>query len=238
MPPTIVAHRGLHDIHPENSLAAFRAAWDAGIEWCECDVQESVGGEWIVIHDDTLDRTTNGAGPIWDHETVTLSRLRLKRHDGSLTDERLPLLTDLLRVMRGGEALLLEVKTPRGALWRQLAPLGNRRIVIHSFHREVVEEAARFGAAAAFLTANPDDLADPSRLPGGTVNARHDLVDHHVVKRCRAAEKSIGVWTVNALADMQRVIKLGVDRIITDNPSLAREAVLRDRRRRRSREGH
>ena len=237
MPPTIVAHRGLHDIHPENSLAAFRAAWDAGLEWCECDVQKSAGGEWIVIHDDTLDRTTNGSGPIWDHETAALSRLRLKRHDGSLTDEPLPLLTDLLRVMRGDEALLLEVKAAGGALWRQLAPLGKRRIVIQSFHREVVEEAVRFSAAAAFLTADPDDLADPSRLPGGTVNARHDLVDHHVVKRCRAAGKSIGVWTVNALADLQRVIKLGVDRIITDNPSLAREVVLRDRRLRRSREG-
>ena len=237
MAPTIVAHRGLHDDHPENSLAAFRAAWDAGIEWCECDVQKSAGGEWVVIHDDTLDRTTNGSGPIWHHEAVTLSRLRLKRHDGSLSDERLPLLTDLLRVMRGGDALLLEVKSSGAAPWRQLVPLGNRRIVIQSFHREVVEEAARSGAAAALLTENPQDLADPSRLPGGTVNARHDLVDHHVVARCRAAGKSIGVWTVNGLADLQRVIKLGVDRIITDNPSLAREAIQRDRRLRHSREG-
>src|SRR2546425_9621791 len=60
--PIIVAHRGLHDKHVENSLAAFKAAWEAGIEWCECDVHFSSDGVAVVIHDDTVDRTTSGTG--------------------------------------------------------------------------------------------------------------------------------------------------------------------------------
>src|SRR6476661_2308744 len=60
--PTIVAHRGLHDKHVENTLAAFKAGWEAGIEWCECDVHFSSDGVAVVIHDDTVDRTTSGTG--------------------------------------------------------------------------------------------------------------------------------------------------------------------------------
>jgi glycerophosphoryl diester phosphodiesterase len=59
--PIVVAHRGLHDEHPENSLRAFLAAWEAGVEWCECDVRGSREHEPFVIHDETLERTTDAS---------------------------------------------------------------------------------------------------------------------------------------------------------------------------------
>ena len=77
--PIIVAHRGLHHDYPENSLGAFRAAWGAGIEWCECDVQESADGELVVIHDPTLERTTEGSGRVSDLPVSALKGLRLRK---------------------------------------------------------------------------------------------------------------------------------------------------------------
>src|SRR5271156_5650201 len=87
-PPIIVAHRGLHGELPENSLAAMVAAWDAGILWCECDVHLSRDGEAIVIHDETLDRTTTGQGPVGEFSLKQLEELRLRDRTGKPTSHR------------------------------------------------------------------------------------------------------------------------------------------------------
>jgi len=85
MIPRIVAHRGFCKAHPENSLSAFRSAERIGCEWVECDVHSSADGVPVVIHDDTLDRTTSGSGPVAAKAFSDLSDLRLKFGDRGLT---------------------------------------------------------------------------------------------------------------------------------------------------------
>ena len=72
--PTIVAHRGLHRQDPENSLAAAVAALRAGFEWIECDVWPSADGVPVLIHDETLDRTTTATGRVGDRKWFDLQR--------------------------------------------------------------------------------------------------------------------------------------------------------------------
>src|SRR3954471_18395622 len=141
--PIIVAHRGLHHEQPENSLAAFRAAWAAGVEWCECDVQQDQHGDFIVMHDDTLDRTTTGTGPVNAQSAEQLGRLRLRKRDGSASTEFVPTLTQLLKAMKASAGLLLEIKPQiaRGPLWDALTTVGGRQVVVQSFHRDVAVEA-------------------------------------------------------------------------------------------------
>jgi glycerophosphoryl diester phosphodiesterase len=112
-PPRIAAHRGGAALWPENSLAAFAGAVALGADLLEFDVHQSADAEVVVIHDATLDRTTEGTGPVGSQPASTLRRLRLRDRTGALTDERLPLLDDVLALVSPTRALLLlEMKGP------------------------------------------------------------------------------------------------------------------------------
>ena len=111
--PRIAAHRGGAALWPENSLAAFAGALALGVDLLEFDVHQSADGEVVVIHDATLERTTEGTGPVCAQPAAALRRLRLRDRAGALTDERVPLLDDVLALAaRAGAELLLEVKGP------------------------------------------------------------------------------------------------------------------------------
>jgi glycerophosphoryl diester phosphodiesterase len=111
--PRIAAHRGGAALWPENSLAAFAGALALGVDLLEFDVHQSADGEVVVIHDATLERTTEGTGPVCAQPATTLRRLRLRDRAGALTEERVPSLDDVLGLAaRAGAELLLEVKGP------------------------------------------------------------------------------------------------------------------------------
>src|SRR5438034_4921517 len=109
--PKIVAHRGYWRSHPENSLSAFRSAEWAGCEWVECDVHAAADGTPIVIHDETLDRTTSGTGPVADKVCSELSHLRLK-FNGHLTGDPVPTMARLLAALKPTTGILVELKPP------------------------------------------------------------------------------------------------------------------------------
>ncbi|MGH7312667.1 MAG: glycerophosphodiester phosphodiesterase [Candidatus Rokuibacteriota bacterium] len=110
----LAAHRGGAQLWAENSVLAFRNALALGADLVELDVHLSADGELVVIHDPTLDRTTDGAGAVVARPAAELRRLRLREPGGALTDERLPLLADVLVLTRDSAVgLLVEVKGPR-----------------------------------------------------------------------------------------------------------------------------
>jgi glycerophosphoryl diester phosphodiesterase len=128
--PRIAAHRGGAALWPENSLAAFAGALASGVDLLEFDVHQSADGEVAVIHDPTLERTTEGTGAVCAQPAAMLRRLRLRDRNGTLTDERLPLLDDVLSLaFRGGAELLLEVKGPAFSVRYGRAAAGQLEIV-------------------------------------------------------------------------------------------------------------
>lgn len=118
MPRTrFAAHRGGAALWPENSLLAFRRAIALGAPLVELDVHPSVEGMPVVIHDRTLERTTDAHGPVADRPLDELRRTRLKGPDGALTDERLPTFEEVLALVAPSPTdLLLEVKGPAVAV--------------------------------------------------------------------------------------------------------------------------
>jgi glycerophosphoryl diester phosphodiesterase len=111
--PRWAAHRGGALCWPENSLRAFREALGLGAPLLELDVHLTRDGGVVVIHDRTLERTTDGTGVVADVTTDELRRLRLRDRDGALTTEPVPMLDDVLALVAGSPAeLLLEVKGP------------------------------------------------------------------------------------------------------------------------------
>jgi glycerophosphoryl diester phosphodiesterase len=117
------AHRGGAALWPENSLLAMRQAIALGAPLVETDVHLAADGTLVVIHDRTLERTTDGDGTVGEQTVDALRRLRLKGPDGRLTEERIPTLDELLAVVGpSGVGLLLEVKGPGvPALYERLA---------------------------------------------------------------------------------------------------------------------
>lgn len=105
--PLAIAHRGDSAHAPENTLAAFQAAIDAGADWLEMDVQMSADGHLVVIHDTTVDRTTNGSGQVAD---LTLAQLQaLDAGNG----EQIPRLADVLALAQTGRVgVMPEAKSP------------------------------------------------------------------------------------------------------------------------------
>jgi glycerophosphoryl diester phosphodiesterase len=109
----LAAHRGGARLWPENSLRAFRESLALGVDLLELDVHLTADGQVVVIHDATLDRTTDGHGAVGERGAAELVRVRLRGPDGVVTDERLPTFQEVLAVVAPSRAgLLVEVKGP------------------------------------------------------------------------------------------------------------------------------
>jgi glycerophosphoryl diester phosphodiesterase len=213
--PIVVAHRGLHDVHPENSLAAFRAAWEAGITWCECDVRGSFGHEPFVIHDETLDRTTRGKGPVHHASTRTLRELDV------------PSLESLIGILPATGKLLIEIKPDVSfeTIGRTVELADPRTCVIQSFDRIVLVAAwkTRPEFEQHLLVEDAGARGKPMTGPWSAVNAEHKTLTSQLVASLREQRLKVGAWTVNDDPDIRRMIELEIDMIISDRPLRVRD---------------
>ena len=232
--PIVIAHRGRDATTPENTLAAFRHSIAAGITILETDVRVTKDGEFVLLHDETVDRTTNGRGSIGD---LTLAEVQ-KLDAGS--GERIPTLREALRLVREtGTSLLLDMKpgTPvkpvlqlvrseraeqnvifglrspdEAARLRQLAPRVRAVALMKRFRDLDAFEKA--GIRTMRLWSHWIDPAvggDPALV--AQVKARGHAVWCVVGKRLPRADSE---WQ----ATHARLIALGVDAITTDRPGL------------------
>ena len=246
--PATIAHRGASVIAPENTLAAVRAAIDVGATAVEVDVHRSRDGALVVLHDCTLARTTDverqlpGRGP-WRVADLTCDEIAGLDaggwHDPAYAGERVPLLRDVLGLLRGtGTGLLLEVKKPelypgiesdlatelRAVPGYLTAALWDRSLVVQSFgHRSM----ARFKQLAADVPVGLLGTLPRRRLPQAAtwadhVNPRHRGLTASYVTAVHEAGLSCHAWTVDRPADMARVVALGVDGVITNRPEVLR----------------
>lgn len=134
-PAMIVAHRGCHVEAPENSLASFRRCMFMGIDIVETDVQLTKDGVLVLMHDATVDRTTNGSGRVADMTLAQIRQLRLRMGRGGadavVTDERVPTFEEAMEAMRGEILVDLDAKGPDlEQVWAQSLPLLERMGVL------------------------------------------------------------------------------------------------------------
>ena len=114
--PFVIAHRGTPRREPENTLRSFAHALELGADFLETDLRFTRDGEIVLIHDATVDRTTDGQGPVAEHTLAQLKQRRTRRpSDDAPVDERVPTLIELLAMTQGATPLLLELKDNRFA---------------------------------------------------------------------------------------------------------------------------
>jgi glycerophosphoryl diester phosphodiesterase len=157
--PRIAAHRGGAGLWPENSLAAFAGALKLGVDLLELDVHLSADGEVVVIHDATLERTTEGTGAARSWKADALRRLRLRGADGTLTDERVPMLDDVLALAGPADAeILLELKGPSFSVRYARTPCEELETVTGPLY-DGLEERVLARLAAAGMTERTNVMA-------------------------------------------------------------------------------
>lgn len=237
--PQIASHRGGAFLWPENSMTAFRETARLPVDQVECDVHLSADGEVVIMHDATLDRTTDARGPVVARSAAELrTAVRVKGTGG----EGVPMLADLAELIRPTKLLLrVEIKADAqglpypGIVERVLAVLDatgmRERTVVIGFQAPTMAEAARAGglAGVAWLLEAPWwralDLAGAiaaARAHGvDEIGLPESLVDARVVTAVRAAGLGIGTWGANHAPSIRRMLALGVDVFATDDPPLA-----------------
>ncbi|MEO6026890.1 MAG: glycerophosphodiester phosphodiesterase family protein [Candidatus Binatia bacterium] len=226
-----IAHRGASGRAPENTHASFAAALDLGAEAIELDVQLSADGELVVIHDETLERTTDGAGQVGDHTAAELAGLDAGSwFAAEFAGERIPRLADVLAQVRDRVTLNVEIKSARdlGAIEPKLAALvaaeqATGWVVFSSFHSAGVRNM-RAAAPWARLGVLCDEDPRTRGLPlANEVNAEllipgRRWLDTRIVEEAHVRGLDVWVWTVNEPGEMRRLIALGVDALFSDYP--------------------
>jgi glycerophosphoryl diester phosphodiesterase len=106
----VVAHRGVHDTVPENSIAGIERAIALGVSVVEIDVRRTADGQYVLMHDSTLERTTDRSGRIRDTRWTDLRSARLRRDDGTLTGERVPTLAEAFDAGKGRIWIMIDSK--------------------------------------------------------------------------------------------------------------------------------
>jgi len=237
----VLGHRGAAALAPENTMAGFAAAADLGIGF-ELDVALCATGEIVVLHDDDLDRTTDGRGPVADARWETIAALDAGGHFGARwATERVPELKSVLqRWGQGALTIDIELKSVK-----PVAPLAKAvveaveaaglvdRVFLSSFDPYLLEAARHHNPAIRraqiFGTFEDSDLEWYKRVAlrnlllnrksvADIVCLEHRLVTATHVRRLRSYGYRVLAWTVNEPADVARMRACGVQGIITDRP--------------------
>jgi glycerophosphoryl diester phosphodiesterase len=218
-------HRGNPAECPENTLASFQSALELGVDMIECDVHMSADGELVVIHDHTLERTTDGSGLVAQHTLAELRELDAGR------GERVPVLAEVCELARdAGAGLCVEVKSipiPYPGLEERLIALLSElgmvplTAVISFDHRSVrrikgLEQRLTVGVLEG---ARPIDPVSLLRSAGADIYAPHyGAMDAELVAQVHAAGGAVGVWTVDDAAAIAWCQVCRPDSIFTNRP--------------------
>ncbi|MFA5138389.1 MAG: glycerophosphodiester phosphodiesterase family protein [Elusimicrobiota bacterium] len=223
----LIAHRGASGTHPENTLAAFRAAFRMGARAVETDIQQTKDGVLVLIHDFTLERLTGSKRKVRGMRYSELSRV------DAGAGERIPMLEELLELAPKGEELHLEVKQPdppqAGIEERLLGILARRpgRVVVSSFDARTLERLRKLDGRLrlAYLTGTVPlarALGFAARIRCEALHVSRRRLDAGWIREARARGLALRVYTVNTWSEARRLAAMGVSAVFTDYPDLRR----------------
>ena len=217
--PLRIGHRGAAGYAPENTMASLHLAINLGVDLVEFDVRRSVDGRLVLMHDDTVDRTTNGKGRV---EDLPLSVLRRLDAGGG---EQIPLLEEALASLTGRAGVIIEIKVPGIAseVCRVVEALCFQGPCIYaSFLHEELQKVRVIKPEASLLAlveGQPDPpLAQMRAVKASYVGLALEMVTPEVVQTFQDDGLAVFVYTVNERKDIDRMKRLGVDGIISNFP--------------------
>jgi glycerophosphoryl diester phosphodiesterase len=217
----VVGHRGAAGLLPENTLPSFERAIELGVDAVECDVRLTSDGRLVVIHDNTVDRTTNGSGEVAE---MDLSAIQALDAGGG---EPPPTLEQVLDLVAGRCGLYCELKAngTSGPAAEAVAARGLASDVLFisfSWERLVKVRDVIRGARLGLLVRTPreEDRTFAARIGFQGFGVHFRNVSLATVRDTHKAGMQLNVWTPNREADFEAMLALGVDVITTDRPDV------------------
>lgn len=244
--PLVIAHQGGDGLRPGNTLAAFENAVRLRVDMLEMDVQSTADGALVLMHDSTVDRTTDGSGPVAGFSLAELQQLDAaydwspdggQSHPFRATDVRVPALQEVLAAFPEMR-MIIEIKQEAPALGMPLCTL----LAAHNMQQKVLVAAFSAVAIADFRKACPQVATAASQREVATfyllnlvfVGAAYSppfsalqvpeqrsglqLITPSFTGTAHLKQLHVHVWTLNETDDMRRMMDAGVDGIITDYP--------------------
>lgn len=232
----IWAHRGASGYAPENTLEAFQMAIDLQADGVELDVQFTKDRQLVVLHDERIDRTSNGSGYVEDFTLEELKQLCFNRTHPEFENAKIPTLQEVLELLRPMSMTInIELKTGvrfypgiEQAVIRLVEGMQMEgRVIYSSFNHESVMRVQRLRPDAKVGLLYCDGINNVVQYAKSCkVDAIHPSLNNMkypmLVEQCREQGIKLHVWTVNAGVDMKQMAEMGVDAIITNYPDVAR----------------
>jgi len=231
----LIAHRGASGTHPENTMAAFQAAWKAGVTSFEFDVQRAKDGTLVVVHDDTLERTGGDSRAVRDLTAAQLKALDAGAwFDSSFRGERIPTLEELVAATPASCELQLEIKQADPiypAIEKDVLafldahPGVKARTSVSSFHHDTLkalrrlDPTVRIGLLPGRLSIDPA-FALAQELAAESIHVKLERLTPDWAARAKAAGLKLYVYTIVAPAQASRAAALGADGIFSNFPDL------------------
>lgn len=239
-PVLVIAHRGGATLAPENTLAAFRNAIALGADMIEIDVHLTRDGHVVVIHDNTVDRTTDGHGRIADLTLAEIKELDAgKKFSEKFAGEKVPTLEETMETLNGKAQLLIEIKKDHDSLYPGLEEKvvdlihrydAGKWTIVQSFNKHSVEKVQKADPSlrtfyllghnfSAFYDSIAENIRNDKKLPPSFtgIAPHYSVLDAGRVDTLHRAGYLVYAWTVKP-EEMERIISMKVDGIITNDP--------------------
>jgi glycerophosphoryl diester phosphodiesterase len=241
--PLVVAHRGSSGSAPENTMAAFRMAIEEGVDMIELDVRMTKDFELVVHHDADLRRTTNGSGFVWEKTLGELKHLDAGSwYSSRYAGERIPALREVIDLLPTDVNLNIEIKSDgemrRGTAFEEACIQAIRekdfaeRVLVSSFDHKLLrrfhklDPAIRIGAL--YLPVR-DAAKKPStlkrRLGASAFICSRTQIRKRFVADARQHNIMIACYVINTSQQLEKMLRYGVDAVVTDFPRLVVRAV-------------
>ena len=232
----VIAHRGAAGKAPENTLASIRQAVKDGADWIEIDVQETLDGKVVVIHDSDFMKLAGRDLKVWNSTVKELQEIDVGSWFGpEFSAERVPTLAQVLEEVRGQSRVLIELKYygHDRQLEQRVVDIVEKAVMVN----DVAVMSLEHSGIKKFHALRPDwvvgllsskAIGNLSDLDVDFLAINMGMATPEFIRRALKADMQLFVWTVNDQVSMSRMMSLGVDGIITDEPELARN-VLTDR---------
>lgn len=229
MRPLVISHAACGGHAPANTLAGIRAALDIGVDGIEIDVQCSSDGVPVLMHDYTVDRTTNGTGEV---SKLTLDQLRALDAGG----EPPPTLAEVLDLTRTNTLLICEIKQP--GIEQRVADVVLQAealddVMVWSFFPQALQgmRAAEPGIPAALLISERHTDTLPTlretaiRIGVQGLSVYHEGVSDEALRLCRRSGLALYAWTADDPTAIQRLVETGIDGICSNFPDRVNEVL-------------
>ncbi|HGE72889.1 TPA: glycerophosphodiester phosphodiesterase [Candidatus Poribacteria bacterium] len=223
----IIGHRGARGLEPENTMRSFKKALELGVDYIECDVHLTKDGHIVLIHDHTLDRTTNGTGYVNDYSFDEIRKLDAGK------GEKIPTLQELIDLIYGKVKAHIELKDEKAT--EQVVQIVEKnnmidQVFLTSGNTDTLRKVRNLNPLIAIehiFGQPPENAIDMATSVGAKrVSCHINHLTTDFVKKAHENGLQVIAWPPNTLEEAKKALECGVDLLCTDRPDIVTKKAL------------